>query len=235
VLQYTDAKKSHILADVEAQYHFDALAALTGSEERDAGKEAAKKEQEAAVLETKVTYVRRLSHEVRTPLQVIYSGLQYIIAKKNNEVTSGVMSVLEEMRQSCIDGIGILDDMVSYERLDAGTMTLEKETVVVSDFVRKSLRDFDISARLSNVSLEYTDPFGESRRSPPVVKADALKLGQVVRNMVSNGLKYTPSGGSIKVKVYCPPTSHEGVHKVRIDFTDTGPGLSSVSSTIALH
>jgi signal transduction histidine kinase len=224
VLQYSFSQRSNILADVDAQYHFDALAALHGALQKDAQREAAALAQAEAVLQTKVTYVRRLSHEVRTPLQVIYSGLQLILSRKRAEVSHGVLGVLEEMRQSCLDGMGILDDLLSYERLDAGTMTLEREALPVTELVRQSMRDFSVHAELSDVRLEYSDPFGENRRNRPLVNADRRKMTQVLRNMLSNALRFSPAGSCIRVRVLCVTRRKELL--ARIEVADSGPGLT---------
>jgi CheY-like chemotaxis protein len=172
-----------------------------------------------AVLETKVTYVRRLSHEVRTPLQIIMAGLQYILLRKRSDVSREVCDMLEEMQQACVDGMGILDDLLAYERLDAGTMTLDAEPVSVQELVKKSLRDFEGAAKLAEVVVDCLD---ETNGQQLVVSADKRKMVQVMRNMLTNALKFTPKEkGCIRVHVVHADSS------VRIEVTDSGPGLDA--------
>ena len=169
-----------------------------------------------AVLETKVTYVRRLSHEVRTPLQVILSGLQLILRHRASEVSAGVLEVLEEMRQACLDSIGILDDLLAYERLDNGSMTLETEPVALSDLVKRCVRGFESSAKLAEVRIDTLD----DSSGTAIVSADRQKLAQVLRNMLANALKFSKREGSVAVRVTA------GAECVRVAVSDSGPGLS---------
>ena len=220
VLQDCEAKRSNILADVEAQHLLDTLAALATALEKEREQAALRAEAERmadAVLETKVTYVRRLSHEVRTPLQVILSGLQLILQHRAAEVSAGVREVLEEVRQACLDSIGILDDLLAYERLDNGSMTLDTEPVALSDLVRRCVRGFEGSARLAEVALETLD----DSTGKAMVGADRHKLAQVLRNMLSSALKFSPRDGKITVQV----TSQGKCARVAV--RDGGPGLTA--------
>ena len=198
----------------------DTIAALATAAEKEREQQAMRAQAERmadAVLETKVTYVRRLSHEVRTPLQVILSGLQLILQQRTSEVSAAVREVLEEMRQACLDSIGILDDLLAYERLDNSSMTLETEPVALSDMVKRCVRGFESSAKLAEVRVETLDDTAGRAN----VSADRQKLAQVLRNMLANALKFTPREGKITVRVTAESD------RVKVAISDSGPGLSA--------
>jgi signal transduction histidine kinase len=77
-------------------------------------------------LQSKRNFVRYVSHEVRTPLNTVYLGLQLVIdeAKRNSGVVD--VDMLESIMDSCLTSIDILNDLLLYDKLEDGLMMLDK-------------------------------------------------------------------------------------------------------------
>jgi len=132
-------------------------------------------------------------------------------------VLSSVTSTKINSARSSVDGlVSLISDLLLLSRIDAGKIELHRQPVDVVDLVQTatgSLRP--LSERRGNeLSLSFQE-------SPPEVRADSDRLGQVVRYLVSNALKYTPAGGHVR----CWAGVVDG--ELRIEVHDTGIGLSA--------
>ena len=91
-------------------------------------------------------FVRLMSHEIRTPLNVIMTGLRIIEKEinKHNDTKDGLHEVLTDIQLSCHVAIDLLNDLLVYEKLEAGIMTLEKSNINIVNFVKEAVRPFRI-------------------------------------------------------------------------------------------
>ena len=172
----------------------------------------------AETLETKRIFVRHVSHEIRTPLNVVMSGLELMESFKN-VLSSELMEILGDIKNACGVAIDILNDLLTYEKLDSNILTLEKSPCDFVDLVRRVCSMFQIQARYSNINLAFDCRIKDGKIT---VDADSTKLAQVIRNLVSNALKFTPDGGMITVKML----TVAGGRSVRLEVQDTGPGMT---------
>ena len=92
--------------------------------------------------------IRFLSHEIRTPLNAVNMGL--VIIKKELEDHQGgkdidcsdILSVVNEVENASITSLDILNDLLTYEKIDAGMLVLEKETIIAFTLLYECLRPF---------------------------------------------------------------------------------------------
>ena len=92
-------------------------------------------------------FVRLVSHEIRTPLNVVMTGLKLIereISKQEIDANSGVLDMINDVKLSCDAAVDLLNDLLAYEKLDAGIMTLEKTKINARQFIRKAMHPFYI-------------------------------------------------------------------------------------------
>jgi signal transduction histidine kinase len=193
-------------------------------------------------LEMKRNFVRGVSHEIRTPLNIVLAGLQLIENQFASQVSVEVMNLIKEIKQSCRDGVDILDDLLAYEKLEGKLVEAEKEPVSANALVQECLQPFQMQARLNNVSLEYAESLVVGSEETPcrdlMVFVDHFKVRQVARNLISNAIKFTPSGGVVKCKVSWvkKTTASRAVESdkgfVRIEVSDSGVGLTEVRRNI---
>lgn len=126
----------------------------------------------------------------------------------------GVVETLEDVELACSTAVNILNDLLSYEKMESGILELHKEPIVVLPFITDCVRIFSLQAREKGVTLKVdltmTDEDIENGLYPvipsDVVMGDRFKLEQVLRNLVSNALKFSPAGSTVTLgALYRPP------------------------------
>jgi len=156
-------------------------------------------------------FLATLAHELRNPLAPILNGLALMkTAKEPNE------RVREMMERQARQLVRLVDDLLEISRLTHGKLVLQRERVSVRnvlDHAAEAARP-TIEARGHVLVLE---PGTESL----IVDADAVRLGQVVGNLLDNAAKYTPEGGRIELRAW----REEGVAVIRV--ADNGAGIEA--------
>jgi two-component system, sensor histidine kinase len=168
------------------------------------------------LLESKKSYVRHISHELRTPLNTAFLGLKLLSsdlkASKNPQDTERY-NTLRDVNMSCTAAVDILNDLLCYEKLESGILELHKENIAVDAFLRDCVTMFSAQARECGVTIvTVTDTIdntevpsmdgkvSSSLQADDVIYADKFKMNQVIRNLVSNALKFTPREGLVMIK-----------------------------------
>eukprot|EP01036_Dinobryon_divergens_P035079 gene35079-45408_t len=185
----------------------------------------------------KRNFVRFVSHEIRTPLNSVCLGLDLIHKEmvKDGCGTEG-LETLSDVKEAVDISIDILNDLLSYEKLEAGIMVIEpikfRASLLITDF----MRPFIMQARRLEVDLQLPVEDSEtfSLLRDTVLYADKNRLGQVLRNLVSNALKFTPRNGIIQVQacrirdsIVHKDGSSSGIQDLlRISVVDSGAGIS---------
>lgn len=169
-------------------------------------------------LETKRIFVRHVSHEIRTPLNVVMSGLEFLISFRSG-LSAEVSSTLRDIKTACAVAIDILNDLLTYEKLDSNILTLEKASYDFIELVRKVCNMFQIQAKYREIDMIFEN---HMNAKTVITEIDSTKISQVIRNLVSNSLKFTPTGGKIWMRLLRPGDSN----RVRLEIQDTGPGMT---------
>ena len=185
-------------------------------------------EASAAVLETKRLFVRFISHEVRTPLNAVHLGLEALTAELRtflemfrrsplhlnadavfSSLDVKLLSWLElsaEMMSNSSAAEDVLDDLLNYDKIEMGTLHLEFSAVPIVEVVQTNTAVFQNSVKAKNITLSLENQlvaFAEDQEqqdfSQYAVVGDSARLAQVMRNLISNALKFTPTNGAIVV------------------------------------
>ena len=154
------------------------------------------------------------SHELKTPLTILRGEVEVGLKKKRTlkEYQRILTSNLEEVSRMS----RIVDDLLILSRADMGELTMEREEVDLSSLAQEVWEGLQILAQERGVQLKFMDD-GFTK-----VEGDPLFLRQLILNLTENGLKYTPFGGEVELKV--KGDQDEGV--VRIFVSDTGVGIA---------
>lgn len=190
-----------------------ALISVLGGSLRSAQVRAdAQKERAEAANRAKDDFLATVSHELRTPLGgvMLWSKL----------LKSGTLT--EDRRQAALDKIiecaedqrQIVEDLLDTSSIAAGRMRLEKRPIDLATVVRSAVDVARPGARSHDIALEL------SSAPCAMVLGDPARLAQVVSNLVTNALKFTPAGGRVEVGLTCDGG------KVRFAVTDNGEGIS---------
>lgn len=201
-----------------------------------------------AAEEHRRTFTSHMAHELKTPLAVIHSyaqGLQEHIAEdKREKYLATICSEAERMNDMVLE-------LLDLSRLEAGRVKLRRETFSLSDLTRSTLEKLGPSLEAKGLRLSTA-----LEDSAPVL-ADRGRMAQVVENLLTNAVKYTPAGGNIQVEVAqtrrhttlrvandCPPIPLEELEQLFEPFyrrpdaapgEGTGLGLAIVGHIMQLH
>lgn len=108
-------------------------------------------------LELKKTFVRYISHELRTPISICLTGLDLAEEQlKRGASTREVLSTIQDLKQPCLTGVDILNKLLDFEKLEAGLTVIEKTKQDPSLFLMSTIEPFYLVARMKNVNLQVT-------------------------------------------------------------------------------
>ncbi|MDM7832317.1 sensor histidine kinase [Cellulomonas edaphi] len=169
-------------------------------------------EREASRL--KDEFVALVSHELRTPLSSVLGYLELILDGPD-PLTEEQREFLLVVERNARRQLRLVSDLLLSAQLDAGTFSIDHRDVDLGDVARATLAEAGPAAEAAGVVLGLHVP------DPVHVPGDATRLEQVLANLVSNAVKFTPRGGWVDVRVERAP---EGGARVAV--SDTGIGIA---------
>ena len=134
--------------------------------------------------------------------------------------------LIEEIKDSCKIAVTILDDLLTYEKIDSGILALDISAVNVGALIRSTASLFNIQARAKNLRLkvlENRDAIGDDLE----FEVDAGKIAQCLRNYISNAIKFSKEGGVVLVNVFESAGRSGGDKAVIIQVVDSGVGIEA--------
>ena len=180
---------------------------------------ALEKAEDASLAKTR--FLNNMSHDIRTPMNVILGYAQLMENELKGKDVPETLEHLEKLQQSGNLLLSIINNVLDMARIESGRMELDENYCGIED-VRKSLfAVFDEKARKKNIALHYTMNVEHEH-----VLTDATKVKEIFVNILSNAIKYTPSGGSVMMSVDELPCDEPGYMIVRNRVSDTGIGMS---------
>ena len=157
-----------------------------------------------------------IAHDLRTPIGLIQTTNQMLTSGELSPAEYVASGLPEALESSCEMMMGLIDDILDLQRIKAGGVRLARQPVDLEELVRKVLRAFGPAASAKRLALRLAVP-----APVPRIKADPLRLEQVLNNLVSNALKFTPEGGRVVVGL-------KPVHsQVALWVADNGPGIAA--------
>eukprot|EP00597_Dinobryon_sp_UTEXLB2267_P000711 CAMPEP_0170070286 /NCGR_PEP_ID=MMETSP0019_2-20121128/8639_1 /TAXON_ID=98059 /ORGANISM="Dinobryon sp., Strain UTEXLB2267" /LENGTH=381 /DNA_ID=CAMNT_0010278535 /DNA_START=675 /DNA_END=1816 /DNA_ORIENTATION=- len=161
--------------------------------------------------ETKL-FMRYISHEIRTPLNTAVMGLRLLNDELQSAGSIECLQMVKDTQESCQVAIGILSEMLMFDKVESGLLVLEKEIISPVQFIRSVLSPFTVQAREAGVNFIFNQSLHPDY-THIALNADPNKLAQVIRNLVSNAMKFTKRDGTITVSVSAElRTSTETIH-----------------------
>jgi two-component system phosphate regulon sensor histidine kinase PhoR len=164
-----------------------------------------------------------VSHDLRNPLNTIEICAEALL-DPNPPSIRGVRDMGEIIQRAAAWMQQISQDLLDRTSLEAGKLTLDRQPTVVYDVMRAAQTLFEPMADERWLSLHM-----ETEASLPRVNGDANRLVQVLSNLVSNAMKFTPPGGEVRVSAErsSEDPTNVGVTGVRFTVSDTGVGIAS--------
>ena len=170
----------------------------------------------------KTRFFADLSHEFRTPLTLILGPLQDALRGAYGQVRHLPGEMLPVMHRHAARLKNLIDQLLDLTKIEAGRMTLRASEHDVIAFVRDLVLSFASAAERKQIDLRFATPPGEAI----LLYFEPDKLEKIAANLLSNALKFTPSGGTIRVRVFLI-----GDAEVGIEVRDNGPGIPHEAQT----
>ena len=170
-----------------------------------------------ARLERSFASLRRFtadaSHELKTPLTVLRGGIERSIT--HPQVPAEVLATLDETLGEVNRMAEMVDSLLMLARADEGRAPLHLETFDLRELLAEAAETASLLGEQAGVEVEVAEP-----ADPIILAADRGRIRQLLTNLLTNAIKYTPAGG--RVAIACRPESGA----VRLDVLDTGIGIA---------
>ena len=180
---------------------------------------ALKKAEEASLAKTR--FLNNMSHDIRTPMNVILGYAQLMEDELKEKDLSETKEHLEKLQQSGKLLLSIINNVLDMARIESGKMEIDESYSRIEDIRQSVFTVFDAEARKKKIAFRYSVNVEHEH-----VLTDVTKVKEIFVNILSNAMKYTPSGGSVTVSLEELPCDEPGYMIVRTRVSDTGIGMS---------
>ncbi|MFC2037605.1 sensor histidine kinase [Chloroflexota bacterium] len=163
----------------------------------------------------KSAFLRMAAHDLRAPLTVIRGYVELVLEDTeaaSDEDAVDFLGVVLTRTQQMSD---LIDNLLDVEKIESGAVTLERKPVDLGGLVHEVGRGFEPVVQQKGQTLLWQVP-----ADVPLLLADRSRLVQVLNNLVSNAIKFTPAGGQVRIDVL------ERDELIVVEVSDTGPGIS---------
>ncbi len=182
----------------------------------------------------KANFLSMITHELRSPLNAINGYLDLALTGIAGNLNQQQQEFVQRARASSEHLYALVEDLLLVSRADSGQMHLNKNVVSFHDIVANAVEELELMAKDNGITLQVkvADDF-------PPIYVDAVRIQQVLRNLLSNALRFTPTGG--QVTIVASTTESIGEHQthhaltspdadesrsLKIEVIDTGSGIA---------
>ena len=169
----------------------------------------------------KTSFLNNMSHDIRTPMNVILGYAQLMEEELKEKELPETKEHLEKLQQSGKLLLSIINNVLDMARIESGKMEIDESYGQIKEIQQTLLEIFDDEAKKKNIAFHYTVNVEHEH-----VLIDITKVKEIFANILSNAIKYTPSGGSVTVNVDELPCDEPGYMIARTSVSDTGIGMS---------
>lgn len=163
----------------------------------------------------KSEFLASMSHELRTPLHTILGFSELLEERSAGELTDKQQRYVGFIRQDAGHLLQLINDVLDLSKIEAGHLELRKSCVDVGRCIAESLTTIEAQAAGKSITVQ-----NHARDLRCELLADPLRVKEVLYNLLSNALKFTPEGGAIWVEAQLQP------EQVQITVADTGVGIA---------
>ena len=164
----------------------------------------------------KSLFLANMSHELRTPLNAILGFSELLIDATNGRFNDATKKrFLEQIHSSGAHLLGLINDILDLSKVEAGQMELRLQPVTVADLVAQ------VTSSVEPLVIQKHLVLNADAATAGQVVADTVKLRQMILNLVSNAIKFTPDGGAVTI------VAARVGDRLEISVSDTGIGIAA--------
>ena len=180
---------------------------------------ALKKAEDASLAKTR--FLNNMSHDIRTPMNVILGYAQLMEDELKGKELPEASEHLKKLQQAGNLLLSIINNVLDMARIESGRMEIDENCTRIEDIRQTLFEIFEDEAKKKKIALRYTLNVEHEH-----ILTDITKVKEIFVNILSNAIKYTPTGGSVMVNIEELPCDEPGYMSVRTRVSDTGIGMS---------
>ena len=176
----------------------------------------------AEALSARARLMRGVSHDLKNPIHAIDGHAQLLEEGMRGPLTPEQRDSVVRIRRSAHSMTGLITDLLELARAEAGQLTVRLDRVVLRDVVRDAVEEHRAAAEFAGLTLVQSSDDGDV-----TITTDPARVTQVLGNLISNAIKYTPAGGHVEVaaELLNRRTEDGAASRLAIHVADTGPGI----------
>ncbi len=164
--------------------------------------------------QAKSDFIAITSHQLRTPLGVMKWNLEMLLTGDYGEITDEAKKAVGDILASNVNLVNLVNNLLDVSRIDQGMVSNMPELTNLVKVTQKVVKELEIMAVNKGVTLSF-----DNGTSDPSINLDPRRFEDVVENLISNAIKYTPRGGKVQVTV------EQKDDKAEIRVSDSGMGI----------
>ena len=175
---------------------------------------------EAAANRAKREFLFNMSHDIRTPMNAIIGFTSLAATHVDNK--EQVLDYLKKISTSSQHLLSLINDVLDMSRIESGKVKIEEKAVHLPDLVHdiRSIIQPNISSKRLALFIDTMDVVDED------IITDPLRLNQVLLNILSNAIKFTPTGGMVSIRIAQKPGAPKGCGNYEFRIKDNGIGIN---------
>jgi signal transduction histidine kinase/CheY-like chemotaxis protein len=177
-----------------------------------------KEKMNGGFTETKSNFIANISHELRTPLNGIIGMTDLLMGAALPSQEKDMLSVVKRSADTLLT---LINDILDFSKIEAGKFEVESIQFNMKDEIENTVYDFQAKAKENNIQLSWAS----SIPLPKDFIGDPIRLRQVLNNLISNAIKFTPVNGHIELNI-SETKALNGSRAIRFSIKDSGIGIS---------
>ncbi len=161
--------------------------------------------------ETKDRFLGMAAHDLRNPVASVLMAADYLAGSIEEEHRTFVRDIAQQAKYM----LGLINDLLDVSQIESGVLELERQEVPLGEFLTSEVQRHAKLAESKGTTIKLHPTNGA------LVSADPLRLRQVVDNLISNAVKYSPAGSTVNVSV------ERAARSWTVQVQDEGPGIDS--------
>lgn len=161
----------------------------------------------------KSEFLSNMSHELRSPLHTVIGFAELLVEESVGQLNAQQKRFMTHIRTDSLHLLDLINDLLDLSKIEAGRLELRHEVFQVNEVLDEALSS--VRPRAAAKSVEVLTEIG----APLAVFADRIRFKQILNNLLSNALKFTPDGGQVRVEALSRDSFAE------ISVSDTGIGI----------